>query len=314
MCIGMAQDIGLHVEPSTWNITHEERRTRRILWWAVFIHDKMMCHSLGRPSHINWNDWNVEPLQLGDFADEDGRMEVESIASSNSFIALANLSMILSDLIEDFYGVRSNFQMMSGEVAMHKIKAIKEKLKQWRGSHGMGLGSSTQPFHYTAHFAALTVELSTSRAALGSAVSFDQQADLIAEVLHSVAHLLPVLDSLIQYPVTGLWLNYNRSGFSLIGSLLISLVLSSITDAALDERRTALFDFRSRLQLLVNEYASSRCFDFARLPLKRINLIIDQLFRNYDGAPAASGSSPTFTSPDDDSEEKIWASYRIAYP
>lgn len=313
--MGMAQDIGLHVEPSSWNLTHEERRTRRILWWAVFVHDKMMCHSLGRPSHVTANSWNVEPLKLGDFADEDGRMEVESIASSNSFIALANLSLILSDLLEDFYGVRSNFQTMSGELAVHKSKTLKEKLKHWRETHGMGLGSNTQPFHYTVHFAALTVELSTSRAVLGSAVSFDQQTDLIAEVLHSVTNLLPILDSLIQYPVNGLWLTYNRSGFSLIGSLLISLVLSSITDAALDERRTALFDFRSRLQLLVNEYTASRCFDFARLPLKRINLIIEELFRNYDGATTASGSSPAFaTSPDDDSEHKIWASYRIAYP
>lgn len=316
LAVAMAQDIGLHVDPTSWNISAEERKNRRILWWAVFIHDKFMCHWLGRPSNIKWNDWKVEPLMLGDFADEDDRMGVNSVTWANAFIAMANLSLILSDLLDDFYGVRSNFQTMEGIFAIEKSKIIMERLRLWKENYCIGLGPNTRPYHYTVHIAALTVELSTQRAVLGSNIGFDQQSDLPNEILSSVTHhLFPILDTLIHQPMTGLWLNYNKGGLSMIGSLLISLVLASISDAALNERRTALFDFRSRLQLLVNEYTNSQCFEFAMLPLRKVNLIIEELFQNYDEESATGPTRSSYTmSPGEDVEQKLWASYRIAFP
>lgn len=38
--VALAQDTGLHVEPAAWNISSSERKTRRILWWAVYMQDK----------------------------------------------------------------------------------------------------------------------------------------------------------------------------------------------------------------------------------------------------------------------------------
>ena len=79
MLVGISQDIGFHVDPSNWSIVPSERKMRRILWWAVYTDDKWLSHMLGHPSHITVNNWNVIPLTLTDFSDEDGRLAVESV-------------------------------------------------------------------------------------------------------------------------------------------------------------------------------------------------------------------------------------------
>ncbi len=46
--LGLAQDIGLHLEPSEWNIDPQEIKTRRILWWSLYIHEKWLGHDATR--------------------------------------------------------------------------------------------------------------------------------------------------------------------------------------------------------------------------------------------------------------------------
>ena len=72
-----------------------------------------IAHSLGRPSHINTNDWNVPPLIKSDFYDDDGPdddgplftnlSEQERITKTTGvelFVNMASLTMILSDTLE----------------------------------------------------------------------------------------------------------------------------------------------------------------------------------------------------------------------
>jgi hypothetical protein len=318
MLTGMAQDVGLHIEPSGWRVVPEERKLRRILWWAVYTHEKNMAHWLGRPSHIKHDDWNVEPLQLADFEDGDARLEDGCVSWANAFIAMANLSLALSDLLDELYGVRCNFQTMSGEAAVRKGKLIKDKMITWKSEHNSTIGFNSQPCQYTAHISALAMELSIQRAMLGSKAAFEQHNDiLLTEVDHSITQsLFEILDSLIQNPVDGLWLNYNKGSLSMIGSLLISQVLSSKSDAALDERKSNLLEFHSRLQLLVKEQSVSQRSDFAAFPLRRINLILEEIFGDHQGSSATTQrESSVTTSPlGDEANSTLWMSYRIAFP
>ncbi|KAF2708344.1 hypothetical protein K504DRAFT_503517 [Pleomassaria siparia CBS 279.74] len=316
---GMAQDIGLHIDPSGWSIIPEERKLRRILWWAVLLHEKTMAHWLGRPSHIKWDDWNVEPLQLKDFADEDGRMEVECVSWANAFIALTNLALIFSDLLDSFYSVRSNFQTMKREVALQKGRLIKDKIQVWRETHGIASGTNAHAYHYTAHLTALTIELSTQRAILGSKMSVEQDSHdtTIEDIYHTITQtLFNILDSRLRHPVSGLCLNYNKGSLSMIGSLLISLVLSSTSEIILNERRTTLLEFHARLQLLVNEDEDCQSAEFAQFALGRVNLILEELFGNHRGSSATERRDPNTTKTPwgNETNEKFWISYRIAFP
>lgn len=39
--VGLAQEVGLHIDPIDWNMSSlSEKHSRRILWWAVYMHDK----------------------------------------------------------------------------------------------------------------------------------------------------------------------------------------------------------------------------------------------------------------------------------
>jgi hypothetical protein len=102
----------------------------------------------------------------------------------------------------------------------------------------------------------------------------------------------------------------------MIGSLLISQVLSSKSDAALDDRKATLLEFHSRLQLLVKEQSVSQRFDFAAFPLRRINLILEEIFGDHQGSSATTQrKSSVTTSPlGDEANSTLWMSYRIAFP
>lgn len=66
MTVSMAQTLGLHLDPTMWNLPSSEVRTRRRLSWVVFALDKWLAFSFGRPSHISRNDWLVTELDASD--------------------------------------------------------------------------------------------------------------------------------------------------------------------------------------------------------------------------------------------------------
>lgn len=104
---GVAQDIGLHTDPTSWQIPLAERKARRVLWWAVYAQDKWLAHWLGRPPHIGHDNWNVEPLGLDDFADDSGRIEVSMLEHVKVFVAFVEASVLLDEVLRVFYTVRS---------------------------------------------------------------------------------------------------------------------------------------------------------------------------------------------------------------
>lgn len=66
MTVSMAQTLGLHLDPTMWNLPSNEVRTRRRLSWAVFALDKWLAFSFGRPSHISKDNWLITELDSSD--------------------------------------------------------------------------------------------------------------------------------------------------------------------------------------------------------------------------------------------------------
>ncbi len=148
--LGLAQDIGLHLEPSEWNLDPQEIRSRRILWWSLYTHEKWlvnysretesnlilsrMAHWLGRPSHIGDDDWDVNPIKFDDFTDEFGVLPPETQPSVRAFIALVDLTVILSEVLSVFYKARCKPSIMDESPTLHEDRII-EKLESWRRTH-----------------------------------------------------------------------------------------------------------------------------------------------------------------------------------
>ncbi|KAI1860926.1 uncharacterized protein JN550_011081 [Neoarthrinium moseri] len=278
--VGVAQEIGLHVDPKGWGIALSERKLRRILWWAVLSHDKWMAHSLGRPSHIASNSWNVAHLTLSDFADDSGRLPVESLSSVSAFIAFCDLGSILAAVLDAFYSIRVEYDARSPVQALERAQPLLSRLQRWREDHSV----STNPGHphqYVVRLTALTVRLSIQRAVFGalSKQRSERATSLAAEVVSTVREdLFAVFEALERSRPVGLWLSYLKGDLAMVGSLLITLVLSSVDDAELDERRALLLQFRGHLKVLTELHEQSESFEFSRLPFRRLNLIMEELF------------------------------------
>lgn len=70
MAVSIAQTLGLHLDPSQWNLPVEEIRTRRRLSWLTYAVDKWLACSFGRPNHISRNNWLVTELDVEDIHPE----------------------------------------------------------------------------------------------------------------------------------------------------------------------------------------------------------------------------------------------------
>ncbi|TFK76133.1 hypothetical protein BDN72DRAFT_810181 [Pluteus cervinus] len=65
--IRTGQDLGLHRSPKRLTITSIEKETRRKVWWALYVLDRMLALALGRPLGINDSDCDVElPVDVDD--------------------------------------------------------------------------------------------------------------------------------------------------------------------------------------------------------------------------------------------------------
>jgi hypothetical protein len=65
--VGMAHNLGLHLETRMCAIPLEERQIRRRLWWAIYVEDKWLSLLMGRPPYLHREEWDVSVLDDDDF-------------------------------------------------------------------------------------------------------------------------------------------------------------------------------------------------------------------------------------------------------
>lgn len=147
--VAVAEELGLHIDCTTWNIPTWEQGLRRRLGWAVYLQDKWGAFIHGRPSHIARDTWRIPQLTLDDFpesaADEDekeGSTEVET--GRLLFMHLTRLTQIMSDALETLYGPDQSRNDMI--YAKHGVQGLLElvkplviRLKQWAEDMPPGL-------------------------------------------------------------------------------------------------------------------------------------------------------------------------------
>lgn len=61
--VSMAETMGLHEDPTNWNIPLRQINFRRRLAWMVYALDTWLALSLSRPPHISKDNWTVSGLE-----------------------------------------------------------------------------------------------------------------------------------------------------------------------------------------------------------------------------------------------------------
>ena len=139
--VAVAQDLGLHLDPSSWNIPIWERGLRKRVAWALFMRDKWGALAHGRPSHLVSTNWGVGALVQDDLKDDLGIEPQRPIAQDREppgvlFGSMVALTVILSHLLDAFYTLHA-LQQVDGagkdgiRLVLERAKPIQIELKDW---------------------------------------------------------------------------------------------------------------------------------------------------------------------------------------
>ena len=323
--ISIAHKVGLHLDPTTWDIPAWEVGLRRRLAWALYMQDKWVALLEGRPALISDLNWAVDMCQPQDFPefqehDEEGSSEVQK--GRIMFMQMVTLTQILSHLLDTVFSLRAHSHIQRAADPLRRLLEIVQplqiRLKEWYAGMRETLRmdnatsmklSSTGIYHEISRIyvfkranecvgylrlAYLAVEVSIHRRIIcQTAGSVEPDATLL-HVCRSAARTrfmsaLEFVDSLKAQHLTSFW--YFGSSPSL--TLLISfgnLLLGTSID--LDEKHfyiTKLKEFRWSLKL--NGEAGAK---FMKPALSAMILNPDEIC-TWHGPELSSGDSPATT-------------------
>ncbi|KAE8160060.1 fungal-specific transcription factor domain-containing protein [Aspergillus tamarii] len=141
MTVSMAQTLGLHLDPTMWNLPSSEVRTRRRLSWVVFALDKWLAFSFGRPSHISSNDWLVTELDASDIESGVPVSGVHPYA-----IEFSKLTTILDNVLGNLYSIRSLSTLCKDfRLTISSARPLMQNLTEWHTSLPLSLAMAQTP-------------------------------------------------------------------------------------------------------------------------------------------------------------------------
>ncbi|KAI5458594.1 fungal-specific transcription factor domain-containing protein [Mariannaea sp. PMI_226] len=143
--VAMAQDLGIHLDCSSWSIPEWEIGLRRRLAWALFMQDRWGACVHGRPFLIQDSEWDVQPCTASDYPElvinEDGNPDINSTISIgwDLFLRHIELTHILSDVIRTFYSAAATrtggtLDQMGVVAAVELAKPLVFRLREWHAS------------------------------------------------------------------------------------------------------------------------------------------------------------------------------------
>jgi hypothetical protein len=136
--VTLAQSLGLHRDPSSWEATTHEKHVRIRLWWGVVIHDHWSSISHGVPPSINPKYYDV-PLVIPDMVATPEVSETYRMTTS-TFVQLCKLTRILGDILPHVYALcldtdemwrslrKTECALDDWEVALSPYLALKDSL------------------------------------------------------------------------------------------------------------------------------------------------------------------------------------------
>ncbi|PHH73368.1 hypothetical protein CDD83_4758 [Cordyceps sp. RAO-2017] len=138
----MAQDLGLHLDCSTWSIPAWEVGLRRRLAWALYAHDRWGALVHGRPFLFHEDDWDVRPCVDSDFPELNPRaavVDVDVRLGWELFLRHIELARLLSEVLPVFYGPKATraggtLDRLGVTGALELAQPFVMQLREWRSA------------------------------------------------------------------------------------------------------------------------------------------------------------------------------------
>lgn len=278
--VAIAQELGLHLDCSSWKIPPWERGLRKRLAWGLYIQDKWGAMVHGRPSHIFASQWAVQAIGPNDFPDvewdendTDDRLEIER--GRTLFMQMIQLSQILAEILDTFYTLQAmqnvtNAGAQGTHLVLSLAKPIQLKLKDWYAvlpasirmdsTYQTPSNSNTSPNRLSSigylHLAYFATEITLHRRIIRSLVATEgTNAD--SYVVHicrnaAKARLISAMDfvnRLTPSHLRAFWYFASKTNFALIGTFGSLLWATSPGREEADWYRRRLGEYRWTLSV-----------------------------------------------------------------
>jgi hypothetical protein len=144
--VAIGQELGLHLDCTTWSVPLWERGLRKRIAWALYMQDKWSSLIHGRPSHIFNANWAVKPIGEEDFNEEGDGYEIREEETEDEqeenhrgrilFAQMIALTQIMAEVMDTFYTQVAihdfaNAGRKSTELILQRAKPVQIKLRQW---------------------------------------------------------------------------------------------------------------------------------------------------------------------------------------
>ncbi|KAF2831402.1 hypothetical protein CC86DRAFT_391005 [Ophiobolus disseminans] len=144
--VAIGQELGLHLDCTSWSVPLWERGLRKRIAWALYMQDKWSSLIHGRPSHIFNANWAVKPIAEEDFNEEGDGYETRQDDTEDEqeenhrgrilFAQMISLTQIMAEVMDTFYTQVAIHDFASAgrkstELILARAKPVQIKLRQW---------------------------------------------------------------------------------------------------------------------------------------------------------------------------------------
>ncbi|CAK9436412.1 uncharacterized protein LODBEIA_P09700 [Lodderomyces beijingensis] len=288
--VSLAEELGLGLNCNNWKLPKWERGLRKRLAWAVYTEDKWLSLKDSRPSHISSNNWVVLPLYEEDFPEKHGDGDLKEGSSDidngkKIFISLIELSMILSDILDQFYSMRSMMEITNINDVLKVAKPLQLKLRNWFHSLPVELQMTSvqsrklcsNGYLQLAYFATeLTLHRKIATVIHQHTKEGNPPSPELVNVCRSAAktRLLASIEfvrDLKPEHIHSFWHSCSSSNFTLIGTFAAILYMSSATKEESNFYRDQIFNYRWILKI------SSKGFDQVGEALTQLDIVLSNV-------------------------------------
>ncbi|KAJ4362284.1 hypothetical protein N0V83_010377 [Neocucurbitaria cava] len=125
--VSTSQTLGLHYDPSSWNIAQWQIALRRRISFTIFALDKWLASTLGRPPLITRDGWLVTSLTT-----EDGYASSLSPETWSAHVCYSKLGSLLGDVLAKLFSLRAiNELSLNIQMTLDVSKPLLEELSGW---------------------------------------------------------------------------------------------------------------------------------------------------------------------------------------
>ncbi|KAI7634506.1 hypothetical protein KC343_g2355 [Hortaea werneckii] len=261
---------------------------------------------MGRSSHIQSDDWDVNPLTENDFPEiELEGPSSESGSKGQHFMKLCELTVIVDDIMHSLYSLKATRLLHNSlDATLEVAKPLRLRLTEWYQSLPPGLlpqpsntpvspgsGRRRSSAHEldgngSLHLAYITAKIELFRAMLRPRATDANSAALLAlrtGALTVAGEMFEFLEGLQPNELEAFWASYARTNFTIASSFMLLLFVTSTTLHDAKESLSLLTSWRSLLRV------KSRSCDLLNLALLRLDgVFVAGMEKLIELSPAAA--------------------------